>query len=417
MVDKIFDRTLKAKILKFLPDREAIVILGARQTGKTTLLKLLQKEIKPPNRSFYFDLENARDLEILNSGPEELIQYLKISGANLSIKNYLLIDEVQYLSNPSNFIKLMVDHYSNKFKLILTGSSALTIKMKFKDSLVGRKFLFNLYPLSFREFLIFKREEKLANLLPNNPFIQKDDPGRFFSQDYQRYLQEFLVYGGFPRVALETDKEKKIKVLGEIVNSYIYQDIRSLFRLKDIAKFNQLIKILAAQSSGLLNVQELSKSVGLPRATISNYLTILQDTYILALISPYFTNKKKEVVKSPKTYFLDTGLRNYVIGNLGFSFARDDIGKLLENFAFTGLLKKKKEGSNLYFWRAKNGTEVDFVVQENGHLFPLEIKKFGKSHRGLLSFMERYKVERGYLASQSEFKQEEKLTYLPIWWL
>ena len=416
MVNKIFDRTLKAEIIKFLPDREAIVILGARQTGKTTLLKLLQQEI-PANQSFYFDLENTKDLEILNSGPEELIQYLKISGANLAVKNYLLIDEVQYLGNPSRFIKLMVDHYSDKFKLILTGSSALTIRMKFKDSLVGRKFLFTLYPLSFQEFLIFKREEKLANLLPDNPFIQKGDPGRFFSRDYHRYLQEFLIYGGFPRVALETDQEKKTKVLGEIVNSYIYQDIRSFFRLKDIAKFNQLIKILAAQSSGLLNMQELSKSVGLPRATISNYLTILQDTYILALIFPYFTNKKKEVVKSPKAYFLDTGLRNYVIGNLSFSSARDDIGKLLENFAFTGLLKRKKEGSNLYFWRAKNGTEVDFVIQDNGSLFPLEIKKFGKTSRGLLSFLKRYKVERGYLASQSGFKQEEKLTYLPIWWV
>ncbi|HCG76518.1 MAG: hypothetical protein CO162_02630 [bacterium (Candidatus Ratteibacteria) CG_4_9_14_3_um_filter_41_21] len=417
MVEKIFDRGLRTKIIKFLPDREAIVILGARQTGKTTLLRLLQKEIQPPGQPFCFDLENSRHLEILNSGPEELIQYLKISGANLTVKNYLLIDEVQYLSNPSKFIKLMVDHYSNKFKLILTGSSALLIKMKFKDSLVGRKLVFNLYPLSFREFLIFKNEEKLASLLPDNPFIQKDDPGRFFSQDYQRYLQEFLIYGGFPRVALEADKEKKIKVLGEIVDSYIYQDIRSLFRLKDIAKFNQLVKILAAQSSGLLNIQELSKSVGLPRATISNYLTILQDTYILALISPYFTNKKKEVVKSPKAYFLDTGLRNYLIGNLSFSSTRDDIGRLLENLALASLLKRKEEGSNLCFWRAKNGTEVDFIIQEDGHLFPLEIKRLGKSHRGLLSFLKRYKVERGYIAHQSDFKQEAKFTYLPIWWL
>lgn len=416
MTSKLYSRTITKHITKFLSVPEAIVILGARQVGKTTLLKLIQKEINSPKRVFYFDLEDTRSLEVLNSGVEEFIQYLKSSGANLSTTNYIFVDEIHYLTDPSKFIKLIVDHHNDKFKLIVTGSSSLSVKMKFKDSLVGRKLVFHLYPLTFREFLVFKERQDLANLLPYEPFDQKDDPGRFFFQDYARYFQEFLIFGGYPRVALEDEVDKKTKILGEIVNSYIYKDVRSLFQLEDIAKFNQLVKILAYQSGNLLNILNLSKTIGISRQTLSNYLTILENTYTLSLLPPYFTNKRKEIIKSPKVYFLDTGLRNYSLGNLNLSSLREDMGRLLECCVYTGLLKNKEETENINFWRTKTGTEVDFVLKKKGKLIPVEVKSIGKPHRGLLSFMQRYNVERGYIFHKDKFKMEKNITFLPLWW-
>jgi hypothetical protein len=157
-----YDRGLRQEIMMYLNDPEAIIILGSRQVGKTTLLKIIMEKIKAPERVFYLDLEDPRNLEVVDNGPENLMEYLSSLGASFRVKNYVFLDEIHYLKNPSRFIKLIVDHYVDKLKIICTGSSALGIKMKFRDALVGRKLIFTLYPLSFREFLLFKGKKKVS---------------------------------------------------------------------------------------------------------------------------------------------------------------------------------------------------------------------------------------------------------------
>jgi len=144
---KFYERELKNEIMKYLQEREAIIILGSRQVGKTTLMMMIMQEIKDHEKCFYIDLEDPKMLDIIEHGPQNFLEYLTQLGALTGSRNFVFLDEIHYMKNPSKFIKLMVDHYADRIKIICTGSSALGIKMKFHDALVGRKLIFNLYSL------------------------------------------------------------------------------------------------------------------------------------------------------------------------------------------------------------------------------------------------------------------------------
>lgn len=414
----LYPRLLEKQILKYLPEKEALIILGARQVGKTSLMFRIKSKIEQNVPCFYLDLEKPQDLEKVELGCEEFLQFLEIRGASREKRNVVFIDEIHYLSDPAKFIKLMVDHYSTRVKLIVSGSSSLEIKKKFKQSMVGRKFIFHLYPLNFFEFLIFKEREDLAKLLPEKNFLYLpgEDKTRFFIEEYKRYFLEFLIFGGYPRVAISADLELKKKILEEITTAYILKDVRSFFQIEDTAKFNRLVKLLAINSANLLNVNSLSSAVGIPRYLTSRYITVLEDTYLIELLAPYFTNKKKEVVKAHKVYFIDNGLRNYLTGNLYFTEEREDIGSLLEAVVFSGL-KKKGRGLEFYFWRTQNKSEVDFVLKDAQKLYPLEVTRSGKPARSLYTFMDYYEIERGYVAYQGKFLEKERICLIPLWWL
>ena len=419
LIEMLYPRLLEREILRYLPEREALIILGARQVGKTSLMLRIKSKIEKEVPCFYFDLEKPQDLEKVEAGCEEFLQFLEIQGASRKQRNVVFIDEIHYLSEPAKFIKLMVDHYSSQVKLIVSGSSSLEIKKKFKESMVGRKFIFHLYPLNFHEFLIFKKRKDLAKLLPQGFFLyfSGEDKTRFFLEEYKRYFLEFVIFGGYPRVAMAKDLELKKKILEEIVTSYILKDIRSLFQIEDVAKFNRLVKLLAINSGNLLNINSLSSATGIPRYLTSQYVTVLENTYLIDLLPPYFTNKKKEVVKTHKVYFLDNGLRNYLTGgNFYFTEEREDIGALLEATVFSGL-KKKKEEVKLYFWRNQNKAEVDFVVEHSGKLYPVEVNRAGKPSRALYTFMDYYKLQRGYIVYAGNFSEKGRICFVPLWWL
>jgi len=415
----LYPRLLKKQILKYLPDKEAVVILGARQVGKTSLMQLIRAKIEKEYPCFYFDLERPDDLEKVEMPVEEFLHYLDIISTKIKKRSVVFIDEIHYLSDPAKFIKLLVDHYSQKVKLIISGSSSLEIKKKFKESLMGRKFVFRLYPLNFREFLIFKEKGRLAKLLPKEPFESnlKEDETRFFTDKYREEFKEFLIFGGYPRIVLASSIEKKRKILEEIVTSYVFKDIRSLIQVEDIAKFNKMIKLLAINIGNLLNFSSLSTASAVSRYLISQYITILENTYIIDLISPYFTNKKKEVVKNPKVYFSDNGLRNYIVGNLNMSFERGDIGCLFENAVFAGLKKQARVMENLHFWRTQNKAEVDFILEREGRVYPIEVNMVGKPTRALYAFMEFYKIKEGYVVYLGPYCKKNNIHFLPIWWI
>jgi len=414
----LYPRLLEREILRYLPEKEALIILGARQVGKTSLMLRIKSKIEKEFPCFYFDLEKPQDLERVEAGCEEFLQYLEIKGASKEKRNVVFIDEIHYLSDPAKFIKLMVDHYSSRIKLVTSGSSSLEIKRKFKESMAGRKFSFYLYPLNFHEFLVFKERGDLAQLLPEGLFqnFPREDKTRFFVEEYKRYFLEFLIFGGYPRVALSKDIELKRKVLEEIVTSYILKDVRSLFQIEDIAKFNRLVKLLAINSANLLNASSLSSAAGISQYLASQYITVLENTYLIELLSPYFTNRKKEVVKAHKVYFVDNGLRNYLTGNLDFTEERQDIGALLEGAVFSGF-KKRNERAKLYFWRTQNKAEVDFILEDAQKLYPLEVNKSGKPTRALYAFMNYYKENKGYVAYPGTFSEKGNIYLIPIWWV
>lgn len=346
----IRDITVKAQ--KYLSSDEILLFVGARQVGKTTILKQIQGQIqlKQTDKTVYFlNLEDPQYLELLNESPKNLF---KIFTIDLTNKTFLFLDEIQYLENPSNFLKFFYDEYKGKIKILASGSSAFYIDKKFNDSLAGRKRIFNVFTLSFREFLRFKGEEDLA---------QKDFKKHSLSEEEKIaiYYNEYLIYGGYPRVVL-VPIEEKINELREIAFSYIKKDIyEANIRQEDV--FYRLFKILASQVGNLLNSHELALTLGVSKTAIDNYLYVMSKSFHIQLIRPFFQNIRKELTKMPKVYFSDLGLRNFFVNNFDGMEARNDKGALLENGFFRQLLENY-EIDDINFWRTTSQNEVDFVT-------------------------------------------------------
>ncbi|MBC8486172.1 MAG: ATP-binding protein [Bacteroidetes bacterium] len=352
-------------IIKHLPKKEFTIITGARQTGKTTILKQLFNTIKKQNKEvFYLTLEKEEVLQEINNNPENIFQYTgKIANPlyeDVSETIYLLLDEIQYADNPSNFLKYLYDTYSPNLKIIATGSSSFYIDKKFKDSLVGRKRLFHLKTLNFDEFLVFKDKIDLKHELEKTRERQEYKSVRY--AEIMHYLSEYLTFGGYPNVVLAQSDEEKINVLEEIKNSYIKRDILDS-KVENRQAFYNLLNILAGQTGNLLNKNMLSKSLRIDLSTVENYLYILQKNFHIELVKPFFRNIKKELIKMPKVYFNDIGLLNIFLNRFQVFVKREDKGSLLENYVYIRLREIYRQ-DDIKFWRTASGNEVDFVVSE-----------------------------------------------------
>lgn len=352
-------------IIKHLPKKEFTIITGARQTGKTTILKQLFNTIKKQNKEvFYLTLEKEEVLQEINNNPENIFQYTgKIANPlyeDVSETIYLLLDEIQYADNPSNFLKYLYDTYSPNLKIIATGSSSFYIDKKFKDSLVGRKRLFHLKTLNFDEFLVFKDKIDLKHELEKTRERQEYKSVRY--AEIMHYLSEYLTFGGYPNVVLAQSDEEKINVLEEIKNSYIKRDILDS-KVENRQAFYNLLNILAGQTGNLVNKNMLSKSLRIDLSTVENYLYILQKSFHIELVKPFFRNIKKELIKMPKVYFNDIGLLNIFLNRFQVFVKREDKGSLLENYVYIRLREIYRQ-DDIKFWRTASGNEVDFVVSE-----------------------------------------------------
>ncbi|HMR97616.1 MAG TPA: ATP-binding protein [Anaerolineales bacterium] len=366
MPTTIFKRTIIDEISKYLPTNDIIVVHGARQVGKTSILMYLQEHLEAAgNQSYYIDLEDSRFVSILDKGVEEFIVHLGEQGFDLSTfrksgnKLYVLIDEIQYLANPSSFLKLLADHH-RYLKVIVSGSSSFEMKSKFKDSLVGRTVNFEIYPLSFREFLLFR----------NIPFIPAERYTEKKTAELKNLFVEFALYGGYPKIVLTPEIGVKEKYLQQIVDTYIRKDIRDLAEIKDVNKFNRLLEILASQSGNLLNISELASTCSLSRETVERYLFLLEQTYILRLVRPFSRNIRSELTKTPKIFFYDTGLMQILWLK---QLQKELLGPVFETSIFAELTKL--HGSdNILYWRTQDKKEIDFVVRSGKKTIPIEAK-------------------------------------------
>ena len=242
------------------------------------------------------------------------------------------------MENPGLFLKEIYDLQLN-IKIIYSGSSQLEIKSKLKEHLVGRARQFEIHRLSFEEYLHF-----------NQPIPK------------QQALAEMLVYGAYPAVALERGGLEKRLSIKDIHQSYVEKDLVDFLRVRNVEAFNKLLVLLANQIGSLLNVDSLSKALRVTRKEVERYLNILEQTFISKRVYPFHRNYKKEIVKTPKLYFMDLGLRNYVINNFNQTEMRQDLGDLFENFYFLEMLKGDFYGlDKINFWRTTNQTEIDFI--------------------------------------------------------
>ncbi len=412
-------RKILPQINNFLNYKEAIVIYGARQVGKTTIMKMLIKELKTTNKIpeeavFYIDLEDLEMLELCNQGVDYLIRYIEARtsynsnssavSSNSQGKIYLFIDEIQYLNNASNFIKLMVDNHSNRFKLIVSGSSVLDIKSKIKQSLVGRIVTFEVLGLDFEEFLWFKKKKyHLDKVVDTEKKTQKE---------LKQLFEEFIIFGAYPRVALISNLNNKKYYLKELIQTYIKKDIRDIGKIRNIMKFNNFLRILADQAGNLINIDELASSIGIARETVYDYLFLLESTYIARRVPPFFKNLRSELTKMPKIYFEDTGILNY----LKYTDIVEKVsGELFENCIYTEL--KKTVGLDiLRYWRTQSKQEIDFVIQHRKQIFTLEVKKIysGQKTTSLDYFSQKYPNSKSFiitLEKRREVKENISLLY------
>lgn len=366
-------RDLYLKLKKDLLSDQILLIIGARQVGKTFLLHQIKDRLKSPY--YFLNLEDPEYLSLLNKSPKNLF---KIFPFDLKKRTFLFIDEIQYLKNPSNFLKYFYDQYKDKIKIIATGSSSFYLDRKFKDSLVGRKKIFNLFTLSFREFLRFKKEQELS---------QKDFYSLTLSEKEKiiLYYKEYLVFGGYPRVVLTPISEKE-EILKDIAYSYIKKDIFEA-NIQQEGVFYRLLKILASQTGSLVNTSELADTLKTSRSAIKDYLYLMQKSFHIRLINPFFRNLRKEITKMPKVYFLDLGLRNFLIRNFKPFEQREDRGEILENALFRELLKSY-DLDDIRFWRTIYKQEIDFVVKDFAYEAKLNPERFKKKR--LESFFKHY---------------------------
>ena len=366
------------KILeKHLDHKNYTIITGARQVGKTSLLRQLFSHLKTKNEYVVFlNLENKELLQNLNINIKSVFNHVKIIPQKIidgktSKRIYLLIDEIQYLEDPTNFLKYLYDEYEYNVKIVATGSSAFYIDEKFKDSLAGRKRIFQLYPLSFNEFLVFKQQEKLnkeiAYVVSEPSYISE-----YESSTYS-LLMEYLTYGGYPAVVLENDFEEKKWLLEELKNSYLRRDIIESGVDKE-QKFLMLVQLLADQIGSMVNKNELGNTIGLDNKTVERYTYILEKCFHIDLLKPFYRNIRKELTKMPKVYFNDIGLRNAFLGRFEHPGNRMDKGELLENFIYNQL-RIKHESDKIKYWRTTDKHEVDFIIEESFNKgYAIEVK-------------------------------------------
>lgn len=404
MSDVIYERKIYREIKPFMHTNDVIVIHGARQTGKTTLLKRMMKDL-PPGDVCYFDLEESGFLELCNDGVGTIVNYLRQRGLLRDQKMfYLLIDEIQYLDNPSSLMKLIYDHHSY-LKLVVSGSSSFDMKKKFKDSLVGRTVDFVLYPLDFEEFLLFK----------NQSFdLSKRITSKVLVDQLKRLYTESVIYGGYPKIVLTDAVDMKEKYLRQIIDTYIKKDIRDLANVRNITKFNKLLRVLASQCGQMLNITELSNTAQLAKQTVEEYLLTLEDTYVIKLLPPFSRNIRSELFKTPKIFFYDTGLLHMLWLK---TFPEEITGNVFEVSIFSEFVKNI-DNESIYYWRTQDKKEIDFIINEKLKITPVEIKiNAGRfNYTPMKYFVSHYKPESAFCISlEGELPAGEfKSSVIPI---
>ncbi|MBA1342826.1 MAG: hypothetical protein C5S52_04430 [ANME-2 cluster archaeon] len=403
-------RDLEQTVRENLDMPEMIAILGPRQSGKTTLMQ-----------EIFGTLENALFISFEDRKILELFVEDEKTFAEIYVKNnrYLFIDEFQYAKEGGKKLKYIYDHYPGT-KILISGSSAPGLTIHGIKYLVGRIFIFNLYPLSFEEFLRYKhaalfatylekKESIAAYLFRNSELPEISMP--LLEMLYEIY-DEYCIYGGYPRVAISETSDEKETVLRNIYSTYFLREIKDILSLTTDFKLSKLIKSLSITLGGLISYNSLEEVSGFDYKGLLVHLNILEKTYICKRVSPYFTNKRTEIIKVPKVYFFDTGFRNIIIDDFRTYDLRQDIGSLNENFVFTQMTYA---GVEVKFWRSKSKAEVDFVIEREGKLIAIESKSsFRRRTKSLTAFRDKYNPYRTIVAYRGGLEVRGGVVYLPL---
>ena len=365
-------RQLSEIIPNYIDFQKAILLKGARQVGKTTLIEGL--------------LGDKKDVLWVNGdNPQMRNLWSDITKENLQLfitdYNYIVIDEAQRIGNIGLATKMIIDMKLNK-QVILSGSSSISLSSSINEPLTGRKWTFELFPLSWQEIVAHNR------LMP---VLQQ--------------LETILIFGLYPEIY--NIREKKSKRLKELASSYLYKDILELADIRKPEILSKLLQALAYQVGSEVSYHELANMLKVSQETVVRYIDLLEESYVIYRLSPLSVNPRKEISTSRKIYFYDNGVLNAIINNFAPLASRNDIGLLFENFIITEMIKKNKndqKDDTFYFWRSKSNSEIDLIKKSGNDYHAYEIKyNPRKKGRFTPSFVERYKPTEMHTINSDNF--------------
>lgn len=338
------ERHIYSELKEHLSKKYITVLTGLRRTGKTTLVKKLLEDFGTKN-SMYLDLERIDNRELFSEkNYDNIITALTSRGLDFSKRTLIAIDEVQLLPGIVSAIKYLYDNY--KIKFIITGSSSYYIKNLFSESLAGRKKVFELNTLSFKEFLVFKNVEFKTSEIGERIYI---------SAEYERlkkYYEEYIKFGSFPEVVFSKSITDKKDIVNDILNSYLNIDIRNISEIRDQKNLHVLLKMLAARAGTRLDYSKMASLTGISRPSVYNYIDLLENTFIITRVPVLAKNPDREIVKAPKIFINDNGLLNQL--------AEVSSGVQFENAVYNQL----KFHGKLQYYSLKTGKEIDFILNE-----------------------------------------------------
>ena len=343
-------------------------------------------------RTIFLNLDVEADRPFFES-QQALVNKLRLEFGN--DMGVAFIDEIQRKENAGLFLKGLFDR-GLPYKLVVSGSGSLELKEKIHESLVGRKHLLELPTLTFAEFVNYR-----------TGYGYQDRLQQFFEVEKERaeeLLLEYLNFGGYPRVVTQARLEEKRRTLDEIYRSYLERDIVALLRVEKSEAFSRMIRLLAHQIGKIVNYSELATLLNISVPTLKSYLWNAEKTFVLKTSSPFFTNPRKEITKSPVLYFHDLGLRNYISGVHGTLSGDANLGSLFQNFIWRLLWEQTRfQPTALHFWRTKDKAEVDFVLETGTSLIPVEVKyrrmRQPQVSRALRSFITLYQPHQAWLVN------------------
>lgn len=353
----------------------AFLVVGPRQAGKSTMV---WHQLRPfaPNILFL----NMED-PLLRAGCVYSIDLVEhIQNKFPSIKA-IFIDEIQHMEEAGLFVKGLVDARLN-LPIWITGSSSFDLRSKTRESLAGRATRRRLMPFSVAELM---RHANPPNLVAANHICEE-------------IVSHQLIFGSYPSIYLSAEHDEKLIFLNDLVEALILRDASDLFKIKRVDAFRKLLTLLAGQIGNLVNFSELASICNVDVGTIISYIEILEESHIVKKTPPFAGGKRREIIGSPKIFFIDNGIRNQLLNNFSTELdLRTDKGQLLENWVFTEIYKSLPFQSSLKFWRSKSKAEVDFIIEHAGKTYALEVKfaslKGAKISRSAWSFIEAYKPE------------------------
>ncbi|MBU1119534.1 ATP-binding protein [Patescibacteria group bacterium] len=351
-------RTIQRKVEDSFFKGKVIVIYGARQVGKTTLIQTIQK--KYPSSTYL----NCDEPDIRKSFTDATSTEIQSFIGDSKI---VFIDEAQRVKNIGLTLKLIVDTFP-KIQIVATGSSSFELSNDIEEPLTGRAYFFTLYPFSVEELM-----------------------QRYSRQEVKRLLERRMLYGMYPEIVEKSAESEEL--LKNIVKSYLFKDVLQFQQIKNPDMLEKLLQALALQVGNEVSYNELASLVGINKKTVTHYLQILEKAFVIFRLKPYSKNLRKELTKLRKVYFVDTGIRNALINNLNPLDLRQDTGALFENFMISERIKNCHNNgydSNPYFWRTYQQQEIDYLEDINATLHGYEFKWRGNKARSVRSFLETY---------------------------